>query len=154
MILFSLSNNQVVVAPEALLIQEFSTLSVQELGYVYFMTDYKSSYNSYQEEKRSEQIKTDLGLKTIDEKVVKACKKYAELQETTSMRLLKAARLAVHKLTDFFERGGPKDRNYVKNIENLGKIVESIDKLENLVKKEVAVDGRSKGGRDINEFEK
>lgn len=118
------------------------------------MTDYKSPYNSYPEEQRSSKIKEDLGLKKIDEKINKACKKYAELQETTSMRLLKAARLAVQKLTDFFERGGPKDRNYVKNIENLGKIVESIDKLENLVKKEVSVEGRSKGNREVNEFEK
>jgi hypothetical protein len=151
--LFSLVNNKVETTPECKLIQEFSTLSEKELGYVYFMEDYKSPYNAYPVEERETIIKEDLGLKEISNKMLLAQKKYSDLQETTSMRLLKSARLAITKLSDFFEREGPKSRNYVTNLGNIGKLIESLDRLESKVKKEVSIEGRSKGGRSINKFE-
>jgi len=151
--LFSLVDNKVEVLPEAKLIGEFSTLSAKELGYVYFMEDYKSPYNAYPEVDRAERIRNDLGIKETTPKIKSACIKYSELQETSSMKLLKSARIAISKLSTFFENKGPQDRNYVTNLGNLGKLIESLDRLEAKVKKEVSVEGRSKGGREINPFE-
>jgi polyribonucleotide nucleotidyltransferase len=151
--LLSLVDNKVEILPEAKLIKEFSTLSPKELAYVYFMEDYQSPYNVYSTEDRHNKIKEDIEIKGVSEKVTTAQKKYSELQETTSMRLLKSARLGITKLTEFFEKRGPSDRTYVKNLESLGKLIESIDRIENKVKKELSVEGRAKAGRKINHFE-
>ena len=153
--LFNLVDNKVVVSPEALLIKDFSVLSPTELAYVFYIQDYKSPYSSYAPETREETIKKDLGLKAIGvrEEVMKACQKYSELQETPTMKLLKAARGGVDKFKKYFEDKGPSDRNYGKNLEIIGKLLESIDKLEERVKKEVSVESRAKGGRSINTFE-
>ncbi len=158
--LFSLVDNKVIATPEAYLISEFAVLlkdkkkGIIDMAYVYFTQDYKSPYSAYQEEERGKKVAEDISMTWEASKEVKeACIKYTELQDTTSMRLLKSARSAIAKLSTFFENGGPKDRNYVKNLESLGKLIESVDRLEQKVQKEVSVEGKSKAGRSINIFE-
>jgi hypothetical protein len=151
--LFSLNDNKVEISPEVKLLEDFSPLFEKELAYVYFTQDYKSPYNQYPEDVRSAKVMEDINLKEITEQTRRACKKYVELQETVSMRLLKSARGAILKLADFFEREGPKSKNYTKNLESLGKLIESIDRLEEKVRKEVSLEGKSKAGREINFFE-
>jgi len=151
--LFSLVNHKVEILPEARLIREFSSLSIEELGYVYFMEDYQSTYQSYPEEVREQKIIKDLGIKEVTADMKRACLKYNELQETLSMKLLKSARGAIQKLSEFFDKEGPRSRNYVKNLESIGKLIESLDRLETKVKREISIEGKSKANRKINIFE-
>ncbi len=168
--LFILEDNKVKVAIEALLISNFKTIwdrdtskakekALKELSYVYFMADYKSIYLAYPESTRTNQITLDIikDPKWIPDEVVKAAIiKYEELQQTPTLRLLKSARHAIEEACNYYNEVKPNDRNIVAisgSIEKIGKIAESLDKLEEKIKKEIQTEGRSKADRKINKFE-
>jgi len=170
MTLFNLENNKIKVAPEALLISSFKTIwdrdtskskdkAISELSFVYFMADYKSIYLSYPESGRASQIISDtIGTKNWrpDDAIKVAIRKYEELQNTPTLRLLKSARHALEEVSVYYDTAKPTDKNVVaisNSIEKIGKIAESLDKLEDKIRREIQTEGRSKAGREINPYE-
>lgn len=166
--LFNLRNNMVQIEPEILLIPEVKVLwdrdsskdkirAYKELSYIYFLYDFKSPYQNVDEQHRELEVKKDF-LKDekypIDKDFQNAIDKYINLQITPSLRLLNAARGAQEKLTTFFKDKGTDDKNYTSNLEKIGKIIESIDKLEERVKKEIKTDEKIRGGGSIGDRER
>lgn len=168
--MFNIKNTTVIVDPEYLLIPEFKTLwdqdkskdkakAYKELAYVYFMSDYKSPYNNYLEQERKDIVKKDF---MNDEKyqeteqVKAAIAKYESLQETPSMRMLKASRKAQEKITKYFETGvcDIDVRELMMTLASIGKSIESVDKVEEKVKKEITNAEKIRGGGQIKQRER
>jgi len=168
MAVFHLENNVVKVAPELLNIPEFKVIwdrdkskdkgvAYKEIFYIYFTTDYKSVYNAYPEHEREARVIKDFirDDKWIpDDEIKAACIKYDELQVTPTLRLLQSARTATDKLSQFFLIQDPEHKNYTSNLEKLGRLIESMDKLEEKVKKEQTNSNRVRGGGEARTREK
>lgn len=171
--LFIIEKNKVIASPEALLVKEFKDIwdsdkslskdrAVSELAYVYFTTDYKSIYQSYPEgEIRDNKIKEDI----IRDKnwkqpdlITIAIKKYEELQETPTLRMLKGARKAANVITSYYENlkedkiDGRTVTSITTSLSKIGEVVDSLDKLEQQIRRETK-GGKSKGDKAINPFE-
>lgn len=171
--LFIIEKNKVIASPEALLIKEFKDIwdsdkslskdrAVSELAYVYFTTDYKSIYQSYPEgEIRDNKIKEDIirdkNWKQSD-LITIAIKKYEELQETPTLRMLKGARKAANVITSYYENlkedkiDGRTVTSITTSLSKIGEVVDSLDKLEQQIRRETK-GGKSKGDKAINPFE-
>ena len=150
-------------SPYALLIKEFKDLKIEELGYVYFMCDHRSAYAVYEWDKRHEEVMQSLKLKTVSKKVEIACDKYNELIETSAVKLLKAARESVKKLETYFrtvdltladDNGRPifHAKDLVNNLEKMGKVVDGLSRLEDIVKKEEQANNPTRGGVEVNKY--
>ena len=150
-------------SPYALLIKEFKDLKVEELGYIYFMCDHRSAYAVYEWDKRHEEVIQSLKLKTVSKKVEIACDKYNELIETSAVKLLKAARESVKKLEAYFrtvdltlvdDNGRPifHAKDLVNNLEKMGKVVDGLSRLEDIVKKEEQANNPTRGGVEVNKY--
>ena len=175
--LFDLRDGHVVLNAESLAIPIFNKVwkrdrskdkATKEISYIFFMCDFNSPYMAYPNTKRREVVLNDF-MKDKDWKedkeIEEAMKKYLEFQETHTMRLMKAAKGAVDKLTSYFENidflemgenGKPlyNAKDVAINLEKVGSIVESLDKLENKIKKEIKTDSRVRGGGDIGLYER
>ena len=179
MSLFDLKNGNLVLNPDSLVLPGFRDIwkkdktkgkekATREISYVYFMCDYNSPYAVYPNGKRQEVIMGDY---INDEKweetedIKAAMQRYVAFQETHTMRLMRAAKGASDKLAGYFEtidflkvddNGKPiftaKDVAY--NLEKVGTIVDSLDKLETRIKKEVKTDSRVRGGGEIGMYER
>jgi len=184
--LFSIKNNSVNFSPEALLIPEFRVLwdrdkftgrmkvsATEELAYVFFMTDYQSPYMVYPEEERKVIVKKEQVLSRPrwkpDAAVILAIEKYEKLQQTPSLRLLKAVRGTLDKMTAYFENinfdPGALDKEGKKlPVADIGKALEStgkiskalaaISELEKKVKSEQNVDTTIRGGGSAGPYER
>tara|TARA_R100000406_G_C3094800_1_gene120445 strand:+ start:636 stop:1178 length:543 start_codon:yes stop_codon:yes gene_type:complete len=177
--LFDLRDGQVVLNAESLAIPIFNKIwkrdkskdkekANREIAYIYFMCDFNSPYMAYPNTKRREVVLTDF-MRDVkwkeDKEIEDAMSKYLEFQETHTMRLMKAARGAADKLASYFEHidfremgenGKPlyNAKDVAINLEKVGSIVESLDKLENKIKKEIKSDSRVRGGGDIGLYER
>ncbi len=165
--LFDLINNRITIEPEILNIPPFKDIwdrdksktketAYRELCYIYYISDYKSPYNAYPPDIREIEIKKDY-LKDLEWKedtlVKQAKKKYDELQESPTLRLLKSARLGCEKLEAYFVKMGPADPNYVRNLKEIGNIVKSLDILEEKVKKDKTGNEKIRGGGVKSSYE-
>ena len=150
-------------SPYALLIKEFKDLKIEELGYVYFMCDHRSAYAVYEWDKRHDEVMQSLKLKAVSKKVEIACDKYNELIETSAVKLLKAARESVKKLEAYFrtvdltlvdDNGRPifHAKDLVNNLEKMGKVVDGLSRLEDIVKKEEQANNPTRGGVEVNKY--
>lgn len=176
--LFQLSKNKVEVSPVALTIKEFKELwsrdksktkesATKEFSYIYFSTDWNSVYQNMPEEDRHETLKEDLDLGETwepDHLLKVAIKKYEELQETPTMRYARSVRKAFWDMITYFEhinyaerdvKGQPvyKIQDVTKAMGDSGKLVESVKKLEAIVKKEQLESSRVRSGDELNPFE-
>lgn len=173
--LFYLEDNKIKITPETLLISQFKIIwdkdksktkedAIRELSYVYFMADYKSIYLAYPESTRKKQITQDIIKDETwkpDDAIKAAIIKYEELQKTPSLRMLIGARKAQEAITKYYEEistdstkvNSKSVQAIAMSLEKMGKIAESIDKLEDKLKREVQSEGRSKANRQINKFE-
>ena len=147
----------------SLLIKEFKNLNTKELGYIYFMCDHRSAYAVYEWDKRHEEVMESLNLKKISKKVEIACDKYNELIETSAVKLLKAAKESVKKLETYFrtvdltlvdDNGRPifHAKDLVNNLEKMGKVVDGLSRLEDIVKKEEQANNPTRGGVEVNKY--
>jgi len=166
--LFNLQDNIVRIDPDSLSVPQMKAIwdrdknknketAYQELSYVYFLADYKSPYNVYPESIRPNEIQKDFIRNDKwkpDELILQAIKKYKELQETPVIKLLNAARSAVHKVTKYLTDKDMDDRNYTKELEKIGKIIDSLDRLEDKVKKDIKINEKIRGGGDISSRER
>ena len=163
--LLTISNNKVLPSAHTLVIPEFKAISVLELAYVYYMCDHRSPFSVYDEEKRSEEVIQSVFKKEykVSSKLNAACNKYKELTETSAVKLLKAARESVTKLEKYFrdidltimdDNGKPifSAKDLINNLEKMGKVVEGLTRLEQLVKKEEQVANQNRGGVVTNKY--
>lgn len=164
--LFTLDNGKVKFSPEALLVKEFKALwdrdsskqkdnAVEELAYVFYMSDYKSVYLAYDSSARELKVIGDVISKKgwkPDDKIKEACSKYAELQETPSMGLMKDAECALDKIRYYFRHvdvtedvDGSLTKTLIANVEKLGGVIKGLSSLRELVDKEVSESRRVRG---------
>lgn len=162
--LFDLVNNQLVISEEAYLLVPFKSLwdrdktklkekALAELGYVYFMEDYKSDFSDVvNEEERSREVIPALSLPPSwkeDKLVIEAREFYRKRsEEITPLLLLRDSKVVIDKMREYFrevdflatdDKGRPKydiDK-LARVVERSASILDNLTKLEDMVKKEV-----------------
>jgi len=167
--LFDIDRGKLVLNPTVLWVPEFKKLwtrdkkknkdkAIAEISYVVFMYSFKSPYTAYNEEERRVKVLEDFlkeykGWKP-DKEVEAAIKKYLELQDSISLRLFRATRLALEKIEEYFREADKSDINtIVKNSKELGNLVQSLDKLEKQVQKEQLESSSIRGQSEAGLFE-
>lgn len=149
-------------------IPEFRSLTTMEdILYVYHMGSYKSPYSNYDKEERKTKVMKDFCQDIVINPFHQiAIDKYIELQQTPSMRFLDANKKGMRKLENFLETVDLNERNdkgmpvykpydITSAMEKSGKIIESIQVLEEKVKKELQVNGdKVRGDYKVNKWEK
>ena len=165
--LIYIDNNKAVPSAYTLNIIEFKNLTVLELSFVYFMVDHRSPFSIYDWEQRVIEVKNSIfgqEKKWIpSSKVLGACDKYEKLIETSAVRLLKAARTSIVKLEKYFrdidlhlmdDHGKPifHAKDLIANLSNMGKVVDGLSRLEEIVKKEEQAANTNRGGIEVNKY--
>jgi|TARA_R110000744_G_scaffold213458_2_gene332342 uncharacterized protein YfkK (UPF0435 family) len=164
--LIQIHNNKGVLNPYALSIKEFKGLKVDELAYIYFMVDHRSPFSVYEWEQRLIEVKNSIfGEKEWkpSTKVLGGCDAYDKLIETSAVRLLKAARESIIKLEKYFrnidlqmmdDNGKPifHAKDLIANLSNMGKVVDGLSRLEEIVKKEEQAANTNRGGIEVNKY--
>ena len=111
-------------------------------------------------------VRTQLGKKNNfkpSAEVLAACEKYDKLIETSAVRLLRAARESVIKLEKYFrdidltlvdDNGIPifHAKDLISNLEKMGKVVDGLRNLEEIVKKEEQAANTNRGGIEVNKY--
>ena len=160
--LIEVDGNKVIPSPYVLTIPEFSKLKIEELSAVYFFVDHRSPYSVYEEEDRWNHIK-DLLKVAATPKISAAIDKYKELSESSAVKVLKAARESVTKLEKYFkdvdltmmdDNGKPifHAKDLISNLANMGKVINGLEELEELVKKQQQKDNPNRGGVVTNKY--
>lgn len=167
--LFDIDRGHVIMNPTVLWIPEFKAvwdrddsegkaIASKEVSYIVFMHGFNSPYDAYSERDREKKILNDYfkdmkGWKP--DKVVKAAeKKYLELQDSIALRLLRTSKKALEKVEMFFEEADPEHIDkIVKNAKELGNLIQSLNKLEEQVRKERHEANSARGGQGIGLFE-
>ena len=149
--LIYIDDNKAVPSAYSLSIIEFKDLSLEELSFVYFTIDHRSPFSVYEWDQRIIEVKNSIfGEKkkwSPSPKVLGACDKYEKLIETSAVRLLKAAKESIVKLEKYFrnidlqmmdDHGKPifHAKDLIANLSNMGKVVDGLSRLEEIVKKE------------------
>tara|TARA_R110002020_G_scaffold118530_2_gene270811 strand:+ start:776 stop:1297 length:522 start_codon:yes stop_codon:yes gene_type:complete len=165
--LITINDSVAVPSGYALTIKEFKDLNIKELAFVYFMVDHRSPFSVYEwKQRKSEVINSIFNKKdkfTPSSKVLGACTKYEKLIETSAVRLLKAARESVVKLEKYFrdidltmmdDNGKPifHAKDLIANLSNMGKVVDGLTRLEDIVKKEEQAANNNRGGVEVNKY--
>ena len=165
--LIHIDDNKAVPSSYALSILEFKDLSSLELSFVYFMIDHRSPFSIYEWDQRVIEIKNSIfGEKKKwkpSTKVLTACDKYEQLIETSAVRLLKAAKSSIVKLEKYFrdidlhlmdDHGKPifHAKDLIANLANMGKVVDGLTRLEDIVKKEEQASNTNRGGIEVNKY--
>jgi len=170
-------HSNLIVAPEAYVIKVFSdilerdksdkkTQALHELGYVYFMTDYRSDFFDISDkQQRSVEIITNLNFKIDPEDplILKAIE-FCESKKNKLILLLEDANRAIDKIRDYFNEvdltitddNGKLIHDSSKllaNVSNLSKVVTGITELEMQVKKSMQTDSKKRGGQEKGVFE-
>ncbi|MFW5890661.1 MAG: hypothetical protein ACOCUI_00405 [bacterium] len=178
--LFDIEDGKIVANATSLAIPEFKKLwtrdkskekdqAYKDLSYVVFMCDMSMNnpYRNYAEDDREKVLKKDFfNSETIelDKDIQNAINKFKQMQETVSVRLLRSAKKAAEKLSQYFDKidFNEKDsygrliysaRDVSSNLKEIGNIVKSLSTLEDQVKKEQASANKIRGGGEIGEYE-
>ena len=165
--LIHIVDNKGIPTAYTLSIEEFKDLKVDELAFVYFMVDHKSPFSIYEWDQRLVEVKNSIfGDKKQwipSPKVLGACDKYEKLIETSAVRLLKAAKSSIVKLEKYFrdidlhltdDNGKPifHAKDLIANLSNMGKVVDGLSRLEEIVKKEEQAANTNRGGIEVNKY--
>ena len=165
--LIYIKDNVAIPSPYTLTIKEFKGLKTEELAFVYFMMDHRSPFAVYEWKQRIIEVKNSIfGEKNKfkpSSKVLVACDKYEQLIETSAVRLLKAANESVVKLEKYFrdidltlvdDNGRPifHAKDLINNLEKMGKVVDGLTRLEDIVKKEEQAANTNRGGIEVNKY--
>ena len=150
-----------------LTIKEFQGLTPEELAFIYFMVDHRSPFAVYDWDQRLIEVKNSIfGEKkkwSPSIKVKAGCDKYEKLIETSAVRLLKAAKESIVKLEKYFrdidltlldDHGKPiyHAKDLINNLEKMGKVVDGLTRLEDIVKKEEQAANTNRGGIEVNKY--
>lgn len=172
--LFDLKNYQVTFSPQALCLIPFKKLwdrdkstdkvkAIQELSYIWFMSDYKSDFSDILDPKERdvEVKKSCITIKDweADKFVQEAMQFYKSRQETIASRMLEGALIYANKVDEWFrnvdlfemdDKGKPvydaKKGNDI--LKDLGKTVESLKQLQDVVRKERDISNKLRGNRE------
>lgn len=167
--LFDIDRGHVVMNPTVLWIPEFKkiwdrdkskdkAMASKEISYIVFMHSFSSPYQSYAERDREKKVLNDYfkgmeGWKP-DTTIKAAVKKYNELQDSVSLRLLRSSKKALEVIEEFFTNADPDQVDkVVKNAKELGNLIQSLDKLEKQVQKEQHENANVRGGEAVGLFE-
>jgi len=169
--LLTIADYKAVPSPYALSMDEFGIIAkrkegMKELAYIYYMCNHNSPFFVYDYNERHEQVKDALfkDSKWKPDPKVKGCMDlYNELTETSAVKLLKAAKTSVAKLekylrvidlTSLDDNGKPiyTAKDLIYNLEKMGKVVEGLSKLEELVRKEEKIGNKNRGGVEVNKY--
>ncbi len=174
-------NMNLLVDPYAISIPEYKALvdkdvskrkevSKQEFAYLWFLfetADKRNPYKEYNYEERKEHLRKDImpkGWKATKE-FANAVKRYKAHNYTRMKALLDSSRTAADKLRGYFdtvdllevdENGKLRfsSKDLVANISNLGKVMDGLKKLEEIVKKEEEHDdSQIRGGGQLGLIE-
>ena len=136
----------------------------RELAYIYLMLNWKSPYSDYDEQERHQECLRDANIteeEWADETFRAACRKYKELQNSSrSLKLIKSAQGVVDKVADYFDTidlferkddGTPiyKVKDVMVEMQNVSKIVEQLQTLEYMYKKEQEAESDVRGDAEI-----
>ena len=165
--LLTINDSVAVPSAYALTILEFKNLNTKELAFVYFMADHRSPFSVYEWIQRIVEVKNSIfNTKekfTPSKKVLDACTTYEKLLETSAVKLLKAARESIVKLEKYFraidltmmdDNGKPifHAKDLIANVSNMGKVVDGLTRLEDIVKKEEQAANTNRGGVEVNKY--
>lgn len=160
--------------PAATQIDEFSDL-IDEcdnpevmLAYIWHKHSPESPYANHKGSERKRQVKKQiLGDEDFDipEVVEKAEDKYVELTETPEQKLLNKAVDSVYKLAEYLEAFDPTEtdgngklkwstKDYMRNMEKLPSVVETVKDLREKVQEGQSTKGDIRGGITLNEYNK
>jgi len=165
--LIHIDNGKAIPSSYSTTILEFKDLSALELSFVYFMVDHRSPFSVYEWDQRLIEVKNSIFQEkkkwNPSAKVLGACTKYEQLIETSAVRLLKAARTSIVKLEKYFrdidlhlmdDHGKPifHAKDLIANVSNMGKVVDGLSRLEEIVKKEEQAANTNRGGIEVNKY--
>jgi len=168
--IFSLRDFNIIVEPEVLLVPEFKTLwdrdksksknkVYDELKYIYFVYDSASPYSNMPKEARETTVKMDVMKDKKykpDEQVNSAIKKFLDLSETSSQRLLISVKNKIDEIAISLDETPYTDDNsaeQIKAIDSTGKLIERLQYLEEVVNKEKVKGEHRRGNRGTRLFE-
>lgn len=177
--IFDIDNNKVVLNPQSLNIPEFKAIwdrdksklkgnATKEISYIVYLYDESidNPYRAYKDEEREQIILKDfMGSEWVpDELILKAIEKFKDLKQTTNSRLLRSAKKAADKLSEYFDSvdfnvrdssGRPvfSSRDLASNLKEVAGIVKSLNMLEEMVRKEQMESSNIRGGGDIGLYE-
>ena len=165
--LIYIADNKATPSSYAKTILDFKDLDTKELAFIYFIEDHRSPFSVYEREQRIIEVKNSIFGEKIkwqpSAKVLGGCKKYEALIETSAVRLLKAARESIVKLEKYFrdidlhlmdDNGKPifHAKDLIANVSNMGKVVDGLSRLEEIVKKEEQAANTNRGGIEVNKY--
>lgn len=179
MSIFTYREGKIQVEPQNLTIPEFKEIyerdkskdkdvAFVELCYVYHMADFRSVYNNLDTNEKEERIILDF---ITDKKwkpdslLKRAIEKYKELNETPSMKLLRDTRIGFEKVREYYIKVDLEDRdakgqkvNKISELSNslasVGKMIDSLNTIEERVKKEESISSKIRGDKKISDFER
>ena len=177
---FDIENGKIILKASSLAIPEFKMIwtrdldpdkarAYNELSYITFLCDASldNPYRNYTEDDRIKTLKRDFfGNEEyeLDELIQEAIDKYKELQETVAVRLLRSAKSAADKMSQYFDKVNFEDtdkfgkpmysaKDLASNLKEIGNIVKSLGTLEKLVQMEQMGSAKIRGGSDIGDYE-
>ena len=165
--LIYIRDNKALPSAYALSIREFKNLKAKELSFIYFMVDHRSAFSVYEWEQRLIEVKNSIFGEDVkwnpSKDVLIGCEKYEKLIETSAVRLLRAAKESIVKLEKYFraidltmmdDRGKPiyAAKDLISNLEKMGKVVDGLTRLEDIVKKEEQSNNTNRGGVIVNKY--
>ena len=165
--LFDINKGRVEMNPASLWIPEFKKLwdrdksktkenAVKDITYIVFLNAFDSPYQAYSYDERK--IKLKEGYYTPswepDDEIKKAEKKFLELQDTPSLKMLRSVKEGIEKIESYFRNASPDNATeIIKNAKEMGSLVKSLDALEKQVQKEKLESASIRGGQEIGLFE-
>ena len=160
-----------VPSPYTLSLDKFRTIAkrkngMKELAYIYYMCNHNSPFYVYDHDERYKQVKVALfkdSKWSPDSKLKECMDLYNELSETSAVKLLKSAKTSIAKLEKYLrvidltaldDNGKPiyTAKDLIYNLEKMGKVVEGLSKLEELVRREEKVGNKNRGGVEVNKY--
>ena len=140
-----------------IMLEHGTTEGLKILAYVYYMRDARSLFAGYNEGIRHNEVNTKIfkGLFKVDRFTEAALEMYNEA-ETSTLKLLRAARSSIDKLEQWLEAIDISDDDYdpvihTRVLESMGKTVEALKKLEEAALAE-STTSENYGGVQINKY--
>lgn len=176
--MFEFKENKIILDPNVLSLPWFKEIwdkdktktkeeAIQTLTYIFYLVDYKSPYYHLSEVQRRENIIKDLmgGKYRETKEVITAIEKYKEFTRTLSSELLESVKNLMYNMRKYYdtiafdtskdsdiELEMKKADSIQKSIASIGKTLDSLQSLEERVKKEKSADNRVMGGHKLGLF--
>ena len=140
-----------------IVLEHGATEGLKIFAYIYYMRDTRSMFSGYGEEMRHTEVNNKIfnGEFKVDELTQEALDFYNEAESST-LKLLRAARSSIDKLQLWLDQIDITDDDYdalvhTRVLDNMGKVVESLKKLEAAAEAETT-ESSVYGGVQINKY--